>query len=199
MKLCILALLFAVALAEDRPYLLVRKSIINGEIIANKNTFVQIEIFNVGASTAHDVNLDDNWDEKFALKGLSVAHWDRIAPYVFTMLHSIHSSPTKSGANVSHIYAVSAEKDGYYRTQLAKVTYRSSVNGPAILSRSTSVGDNIEVIPRSLSTKNAASHLQEWAIFGALVLASSALPFAMWFYVQRNFENGLRKVDKKQQ
>lgn len=75
----------AISLAEDRPYLLVRKSLVNGEFIANKNTFVQIEVFNVGASTAYDVNLDDEWDEKFRVTGLSDAHWDRIAPYVSTL------------------------------------------------------------------------------------------------------------------
>lgn len=93
--LLVVALLLAVAsisLAEDRPYLLVRKSLVNGEFIANKNTFVQVEIFNVGASTAFDVNLDDEWDEKFRVTGLSDAHWDRIAPCV------LRYSPTSFAA-----------------------------------------------------------------------------------------------------
>jgi len=182
----IVALLLVVAslaLAEDRPYLLVRKSLVNGEFIANKNTFVQIDIFNVGASTAYDVNLDDEWDEKFRVAGLSDAHWDRIAP----------------GANVSHIYVVTAPRDGYYKTQTAKVTYRSSPNGAPYTGISTSIGETVEVVARAQSSKNAASHLQEWGIFAALVLASSALPYAMWSYVQKNFENGIRKSDKKQQ
>lgn len=81
-----MALLVAVSLsyAEDRPYLLVRKSLVNGEIIANKNTFVQIDIFNVGTSSAFDVNLDDNWDDKFKVAGLPDAHWDHIAPYALS-------------------------------------------------------------------------------------------------------------------
>ena len=79
--------LASVAFAEeDRPYLLVRKSLVNGEFIANKNTFVQIDVFNVGGSTAYDVNLDDEWDEKFRVTGLADAHWDRIAPYALSLL-----------------------------------------------------------------------------------------------------------------
>lgn len=92
-----------------------------------------------------------------------------------------------------------APRDGYYKTQVAKVTYRSSPNGAPFTGLSTSVGEVVEVVARAQSTKNAASHLQEWGIFAALVLASSALPYVMWWYVQKNFENGIRKTEKKQQ
>lgn len=55
------------------------------------------------------------------------------------------------------------------------------------------------MLSRPHRDRHAASHLTEWGIFVGLVLASSALPAAMWWYVERNYENGFRKDAKKHQ
>lgn len=92
---------------------------------------------------------------------------------------------------------MTAPRDGIYKTQQAKVTYRASAAGAPFVGLSTSIGEHVEVFSRAQSSRNAASHVQEWAIFGALALAASALPFTLWYYVQNNFENGLRKTSDK--
>ena len=96
---------------------------------------------------------------------------------------------------MTHTYVVRASDDGLAKTAPAKVAYRASPHGPVQVGLSTSLGD-VEVLARPQRDRHASSHLQEWGVFAGLVLASSALPAAMWWYVSQHYENGLRK-DKK--
>merc|ERR1711988_1111844 len=64
---------------EDGARLLVRKRVLNQEVVLERETFVQIDIFNVGPGDAYDVRLEDSWEgDVLVPHDFSNAKWDRV-------------------------------------------------------------------------------------------------------------------------
>jgi len=165
----VLGIICNIAAAQE-SYLIVKKSILSSEIVATKEVAVNIKIFNVGASTAYDVQLHDNWDDaKFSIPvGLADAKWDKLI----------------AGGNLSHTYLVSPEAPGKFDVSPAKVTYRDHPKSQVYAVLSTPVKP-LSVVPKSVHERQTSAHLQEWGIFFGLSLISVGAPFLYWNHLSR--------------
>ncbi|KAL6054839.1 SWI/SNF and RSC complex subunit Ssr2 [Balamuthia mandrillaris] len=180
-----LVLLLAIVAAASAQ-LIVKKDVLNSEVLSSRDIVVTLTVFNVGKNTAYDVQLtDDNWPaDKFdAVIGLSSVRWDKIAP----------------GTNVSHSFVVhptSRVANQWFRSYPATIRYRNTPKGEIISGFSSSLYS----LPIRLSSESdilSRPHLKEWGVFSLLAVVSLLLPFGVWGYIQLNFEDGVPKKPHK--
>jgi len=167
-SIALLLLLAAVFVSAQGPALLVKREILNLEIVAGFETVINYEIYNVGHVAAVNVDLDDDtWSaDKFeVISGLTDAHWDRIGP----------------GANVSHVVVVKARGEGEIELPPAVVTYRSGLGGDKQKGYSNFRKGPIPITTTSFTQRRSAAHFREWGVFLGLAALSTAVPFGIWF------------------
>eukprot|EP01089_Gocevia_fonbrunei_P006740 TRINITY_DN1765_c0_g1_i1.p1 TRINITY_DN1765_c0_g1~~TRINITY_DN1765_c0_g1_i1.p1 ORF type:complete len:192 (+),score=40.33 TRINITY_DN1765_c0_g1_i1:193-768(+) len=183
----ILGLVLLICLCEGQ--IVVRKSVLNSELIYSQDVSVNVQIYNTGKGAIYSITLDDDeypesdWD---IVAGLTSAKWERLA----------------AGANISHTYVVrpkldkNSERPPFF--QSAIVSYRETPRGTELVSRSTPVY-NARIMGKSDSERRTAPHLKEWGIFVILSLIVVGAPFGIWgFYVTAYDQGVLRKPTKKQ-
>jgi len=89
--LCLLfALAFLASLACAQvagPRILVSRSILNHELLINKDAVVNVEIYNVGEESAYDIEYRElgSFDEFETVIGAHSASWPKLAPYPFLL------------------------------------------------------------------------------------------------------------------
>lgn len=98
---------------EERGKLLASKNVLNEMLIEGKDVTVEYNIYNVGGTAAHDVELNDdsyNTDDFEVTHGNTHVHWSRIAP----------------GSNVSHVVILKPARSGAVNFTSATINYRPS-------------------------------------------------------------------------
>jgi len=83
-----LAFLASFALAQVAgPRILVSRSILNHELLVNKDAVVNVEIYNVGEEPALDIQYMElgSFDEFETVIGAHSASWPKLAPYPFLL------------------------------------------------------------------------------------------------------------------
>eukprot|EP01118_Nematostelium_gracile_P014985 TRINITY_DN5928_c0_g1_i1.p1 TRINITY_DN5928_c0_g1~~TRINITY_DN5928_c0_g1_i1.p1 ORF type:complete len:198 (-),score=37.58 TRINITY_DN5928_c0_g1_i1:197-748(-) len=109
-SVAVFILFFAFCSASAR--LLVQKSLDSWEIVATRDTKVNITVYNVGESTAYGLSLDDSEWSTFDVSGSVKAHFEKLP----------------AGANVTHQYTVKPKVSQIFESRAAKVTYRDSAS-----------------------------------------------------------------------
>jgi len=163
-------------------HLIVRKTVIQPEVVAFRDTYVLLQIFNPTDLPAYDVDIDDtldwsNPDRWSSVLGTPSAHWPSIPPH----------------SNVTHIFVVQPRFYGKWDSSRANVTYRESPDSPTkTLSGSTSLfAEDEEVLTRSETEMKSAPHLREWGIFTLLSFLSLLLPLSVWGYHDYSYSHGI--------
>jgi len=188
MRLVVLFFVFALAMlgsvfgVEDQATLLVKRDILNDEVVVGRDTVINIDIFNVGTGDAFDVELtDDTWskDAWEQTLGLSSAEWDQIP----------------AGSNVSHSFVLKALNEGLYTARPAEVRYRLTKGGHVQRVLSSNPSWPVYVVPSGFSSLRTGPRFAEWGVFLLLAVLSSIGPFLTWFYLSRNYQHGLKKEE----
>ncbi|KAJ8304050.1 hypothetical protein KUTeg_017633 [Tegillarca granosa] len=130
MKLIIAAILLSFACynqaeEENVARLLASKNILNQYLVEGKDLTVEYKIYNIGGSSAFDVNLKDSGfpETDFeVLRGSLNVRWERIAP----------------GTNVSHNVILRPLSYGYFNFTSGEVTYKPSEEATESVSGYTS-------------------------------------------------------------
>jgi len=167
----------------DKAHLIIQKTILSENIAAQKELIVQYNLFNVGTSAAIDVLLvDDSWPGHSFQKvvGLTSAKWDRIP----------------AGGNVSHTVVLKPTVPREILTEPAVVSYRETAKSDIVTGFSSDLG-YLDILSSTENFRRTAPHMREWVNFGLLALGPILVPFAVWTYIQLNYENGVQKVPAK--
>eukprot|EP01129_Flabellula_baltica_P003582 TRINITY_DN13334_c0_g1_i1.p1 TRINITY_DN13334_c0_g1~~TRINITY_DN13334_c0_g1_i1.p1 ORF type:complete len:187 (+),score=45.01 TRINITY_DN13334_c0_g1_i1:75-635(+) len=170
-------------LVLSEPLLLVKKSFGTPDIapILNNDVTFSITVYNVGNEDALDVILEDELPYQFTLtSGFTSASWARLAP----------------GQNYTHSYVAQPGLAGGIPTRLAIVTY-SDEDGEEHSTTSSSGGKYIRVYDWKQVDRRDGAHIREWMIFVILSAMSIAIPVAVFFYIEVNFNNGLPREEKR--
>merc|ERR1711963_184940 len=169
-----LAFLASFALAQAAGLrILVSRSILNHELLVNKDAVVNVEIYNVGEEAAYDIEYKElgSFDEFETVIGAHSASWPKLAP----------------GAKISHNFVVRPAEEGQIVVGNAHVEYRSASNE----AHSDRMEYNVEAF--SEYQRATAPHLKEWIIFGILSVLPSALALSSWILYQASYSGGLKK------
>jgi len=173
-----LAFFASFALAQVAgPRILVSRSILNHELLVNKDAVVNVEIYNVGEEPALDIQYMElgSFDEFETVIGAHSASWPKLAP----------------GAKISHNFVVRPAEEGQIVVGNAHVEYRSASNE----AHSVRIADRMEYNVDAFSEYQRATspHLKEWIIFGVLSVLPSALALSSWLLYQSAYSGGLKK------
>eukprot|EP01121_Diplochlamys_sp_Union-15-3_P010286 TRINITY_DN287_c0_g3_i1.p1 TRINITY_DN287_c0_g3~~TRINITY_DN287_c0_g3_i1.p1 ORF type:complete len:204 (-),score=45.97 TRINITY_DN287_c0_g3_i1:67-627(-) len=177
-KYLFVIVLFIAALGAEKPSLIVGKTLLTRSLLAQTNLTVVLSVFNVGTSTAYNIEVDDTkWSDKWELQvGLQKIIWDKLAP----------------GENFTHSYVIVPLEPGIYDIGSATVTYRDSSDAEPRVVHSTSY-NKLKVWHVTESDRRSKAHLKEWFTFLLFSAGALLVPGGIWFYLTTNFEHGLPK------
>jgi len=163
-----------------RGYLIVTKKIDTGayRLVAKDTNFtVAVQITNIGDSSAYSVSVSDEWPNGLnVIEGEASVHFDEIA----------------AGNTTSYNYTVSPSLEGELSQSRARVEYQPSLDAQVQLALSTAT-QPITIIGAELFHKLTNTHTLEWGVFVAALVLSILGPFAYWYYIQQNYEQGIPK------
>eukprot|EP00343_Euplotes_focardii_P007087 CAMPEP_0205822890 /NCGR_PEP_ID=MMETSP0206-20130828/14475_1 /ASSEMBLY_ACC=CAM_ASM_000279 /TAXON_ID=36767 /ORGANISM="Euplotes focardii, Strain TN1" /LENGTH=201 /DNA_ID=CAMNT_0053119545 /DNA_START=42 /DNA_END=647 /DNA_ORIENTATION=+ len=176
-----LALLACFAtLGSCSPRVVLKRTVLNHELIAGQELIVNYKLFNLGDSAAHNVALvDDSFasDNFEAVEGLKTAEWPRIA----------------AGESVVHSYVVKPVEVGRVLVGIAYATYEENSSGMNKRVVRTADSGEVNIIKFSDYQMRVAPHVCEWSIFAAAVVAVVVLPYLQWAKYQSGYDRGLPK------
>ena len=165
--------------ADPKATLIVYKTLLTKQPVATQDVVVNIKIFNVGESTAYDLNLSDeawlNKDEKSVelANGLTQVKWDKLAP----------------GTNISHSYVVKPTVNGVVYSRPARVLYRNTPKGSVHSIYSSDVQHGgFWVESFSENAKRTAPHYKEWSVFVVLAGFVTVPAYLIWSGIQQQFK-----------
>lgn len=147
--------------------LLVAKNVLNKMIVQNKELTINYEIYNIGQSTATEVELKDDIADDDSMKllhGILPVSWDRIPP----------------GGNVTHAVVLKPIKTEPYNFTAARVSYTVNEDGDRQLTLSTALG-LVAVMNEKEYDRKHSPHVTDWAIFGLLNIPIIVIPYLMWY------------------
>jgi len=177
----ILAICFFLCIALAQSQIIGYKYHVTNHATAAKDLIVNIRIFNVGESTAYDVEVDDVWSEDFErVFGSTDAHFDKLA----------------AGANASVTFVVRPKITGIFESGAAKIQWKSSQKGPQENGYSNAVGYFI-VESSADFAKRSAPNLKEWSIFAVLSSVCVGPALYIWTKIVSEYEQGIKKDNKK--
>lgn len=177
--MAVLAVVYVAADSENAR-LLASKTILNQLLVEDKDLTIQYEIYNVGASSALDVNLKDNGfpDADFdVIHGSLAVRWSRIGP----------------GHNVSHAIILRPKKAGYYNFTAAELSYLQSESATEPQFAYTSAPGEGGIINFREYDRKFSSHVLDWTAFAVMTLPSLAIPFLLWHGSKSKYENSKTK------
>eukprot|EP01090_Pellita_catalonica_P009118 TRINITY_DN20182_c0_g1_i1.p1 TRINITY_DN20182_c0_g1~~TRINITY_DN20182_c0_g1_i1.p1 ORF type:complete len:192 (-),score=28.39 TRINITY_DN20182_c0_g1_i1:69-644(-) len=169
-----------------RAQLVVRKHLLNRELVYNQDVTVQVEIYNTKSSPLYSLTLDDtsNGDGWELVAGLQLVSWDKLA----------------GNSNISHTYIVRpqilADADSIPSISQAKVSYLDAPKGNRFEASSSQV-NALKIVRKSESERRTAPHLKEWGVFIVLALLAITGPFSVWSYYTVTFKNGIPRKRKR--
>ncbi|KAL8577186.1 SWI/SNF and RSC complex subunit Ssr2 [Nucella lapillus] len=175
MKLWIVALLLAFACyipsgaeEESEARLLVSKNILNLYLVEEKDLTVEYRIYNVGGSSALDVQLkDDSFPEADfdVVRGNLQAAWERIAP----------------NSNVTHAVILRPLKSGYFNFSSAEVSYLATEGESDRQFGYSSAPGEGGIVPLKEFDRRFSPHVLDWLVFAIMTLPSLGIPFLLWY------------------
>ncbi len=158
---------------------------------------VTFQLFNVGASAAVDVELNENGfkvrEEGSRSCSLTILGQPELfTPHVGSFKATWKSIP--AGTNVTHTFVVkpkrATEKAEPFYGYPAVATYASTTEGPRFSAYSNDVGA-FHIYQRGELAKRVKSSLKSWIVVFASVLLSTGAPLLVWRRWQSSFPNGL--------
>jgi translocon-associated protein subunit beta len=174
--------LFCVVLGADseNARLLASKTILNQFLVEDKDLTIQYDIYNVGASAALDVNLND---KSFPETDFEVVHgslgvrWQRLGP----------------SYNVSHIVILRPKKPGYFNFTSAELSYLPSESSTeAQLAYTSAPGEGVIANFRDYDRK-FSPHFMDWSAFAIMTLPSLGIPFLLWRSSKSRYDSAKTK------
>ncbi|XP_013403097.1 translocon-associated protein subunit beta [Lingula anatina] len=174
--------LFSFVNSEDgKPArLLASKTILNQYLVEGKDLTVEYNIYNVGESTAVDVQLVDMGfpqSDFETVRGSLRVKWERIAP----------------GTNVSHAAILSPLKPGYFNFTAAEVRYQGSEeNSEVQLTYTTAPGEE-GIVSRKDYDRKFSPHVIDWVTFAIMTLPSIGFPFMLWYSSKSKYDTKPKK------
>eukprot|EP00994_Dinema_validum_P004111 NODE_2145_length_757_cov_124.043785_g1728_i0.p1 GENE.NODE_2145_length_757_cov_124.043785_g1728_i0~~NODE_2145_length_757_cov_124.043785_g1728_i0.p1 ORF type:complete len:193 (+),score=42.62 NODE_2145_length_757_cov_124.043785_g1728_i0:70-648(+) len=165
---------------QEAPHLLVLKSVDKYDPVAGHNLTVSINIFNIGQSPAHDVEVDDS--QGWPSEGVKEVE----GPKTFKL------EKLTSGSNQTYSYVVSPQHPGELRTGAAKILYRLEAKGEETKTVKSNTLPVLPVLTSAEYEKKNTKHLKEWFTFFMLSLIPVGLPGCMYMMAT----NKLAALDK---
>eukprot|EP00011_Vannellida_sp_DIVA3-517-6-12_P009883 CAMPEP_0114611794 /NCGR_PEP_ID=MMETSP0168-20121206/4298_1 /TAXON_ID=95228 ORGANISM="Vannella sp., Strain DIVA3 517/6/12" /NCGR_SAMPLE_ID=MMETSP0168 /ASSEMBLY_ACC=CAM_ASM_000044 /LENGTH=202 /DNA_ID=CAMNT_0001822775 /DNA_START=53 /DNA_END=661 /DNA_ORIENTATION=- len=162
------------------PRVVVKRTVLNHELIVGQELIVNYKLFNLGDGAAYNVALvDDSFgSEHFEpVEGLKTAEWPRIA----------------AGESVVHSFVVKPVEVGRVLVGVAYATYAENSSGRNMRVVRTADSGEVSIIKFSEYQMRVAPHLCEWGIFAAAVAAVVVLPYLQWSRYQSGYDRGLPK------
>jgi len=165
---CLLMASFAACMADDgEAKIVLIKDILNDMITEGHDLSVEYKLFNIGESTATDVQLSDSnfHDSDFELvSGMTSVTWDRIP----------------AGSNVSHVVVVKPLKSAGFNFTSATVNYVAAEGSDPTFGMSNELGE-LNILSLKEYKRVHASHMMEWALFGVWSFPSIMLPYFLYY------------------
>jgi hypothetical protein len=163
---------------------LVKKSFQPEIFVATQDNTVEIVVYNLGNSPVYEVEVrDDNWGEGWNVKsGQSVVKVDSI----------------QGRSNYTHSYVVTPTLPvASTYVEPAVVSYLSDDN-PDELSKVLSTTSFSKVYRSTYYSRIHYSTPLDWSIIIFFAVTTTLPSFLTWFYYHSNYENGVKKQQKKQ-
>jgi len=160
--------------------LLASKNILNKFLVEDKDLTVKYDVYNVGESSALDVELVD---KSFAEADFEVAHgslsvkWQRIGP----------------GSNVSHVVILKPKKSGYFNFTTADLSYLPSESATERQFAYSSAPGEGGIVNFKDYDRKFSPHILDWAAFTVMTLPSLGIPFLLWHGSKSKYEQKPKK------
>jgi len=165
---------------SENARLLASKNLLNQYLVQDKDLTVQYDIYNVGASSAIDVELTDTSftaaDYQLVHGSLSVK-WQRIGP----------------GTNVSHVVIVKPRNVGYFNFTAAELSYLPSDSATDRQFAHTSAPGEGGIVNFKDYDRKFSPHILDWAAFAVMTLPSLGIPFLLWHKSRSKYEQKPKK------
>lgn len=160
---------------EGQARLLASKNILNQYLVEEKDLTVEYKIFNIGGSSALNVQLrDESFPEAdFAIvAGNLQASWDRIAP----------------NTNVTHSVILRPLNFGYFNFTAAEVSYLTSEDSKTRQVGYTSAPGEGGIVSFKDFNRRFSPHVLDWMVFAVMTLPSLGIPFLLWFSSKSKYD-----------
>lgn len=183
LRLFSLAVVVVAVLANGR--LLVHKQLETDPAMvfaSGKNFTVKFDIYNVGDSSAYDININDVWPATTAEGAEGFVLLEGSMDFQLEEL--------AAGDHKSWEFTMAPFFEGNFAGARAEVTYLPTAEGEAVQARSTEPG-RMSVFSAENYLKYFASHTREWTIFYVSAAASVLVPFAAWILIQVQSPGGI--------
>jgi len=160
--------------------LLASKNILNRFLVEDKDLTVKYDVYNVGESSALDVELVD---KSFAAEDFEVSQgslsvkWQRIGP----------------GSNVSHVVILKPKKSGYFNFTTADLSYLPSEQATERQFAYSSAPGEGGVVNFKDYDRKFSPHVLDWAAFTVMTLPSLGIPFLLWHGSKSKYEQKPKK------
>lgn len=159
---------------SSEPRILVSKKIMSANLVQNNPIIIRYDLHNTGEATAYDITLNDTtFPESFTvLSGSLRFRLEKIDPSI----------------NVLHAVIVSTNVSGQFDFEAAKFSYSVYYGGGVRRGSSSAPG------PRSVKSyveyvRMNSMQLFEWSVFVLVTVPSLLVPFALWYFSKRKYEN----------
>jgi len=182
MKLFLTLLVVALAYSQVRgeddssARLLASKNILNQYLVEDKDLTVEYKIYNIGGSSAYNVQLNDDTfpDGDFeVVAGNLQVNWERIAP----------------NTNVSHSVILRPLKYGYFNFTAAEVSYSVSEEDKDTRQVAyTSAPGEGGIVNMKEFDRRFSPHVLDWLVFAVMTLPSLGIPFLLWFSSKSRYD-----------
>jgi len=165
---------------NENARLLASKNLLNQYLVQDKDLTLQYDVYNIGASSAIDIELVD---KSFAEVDFEVLHgslsvkWQRIGP----------------GANVSHVVIVKPLKSGYFNFSSAELSYLPSDSATERQLAYTSAPGEGGIVNFKDYDRKFSPHVLDWAAFAVMTLPSLGIPFLLWHQSKSKYEQKPKK------
>lgn len=171
--LCMLGLVAAQEPGSAR--ILAAKHITNEYVVQKKDLVVEYNLYNIGDSTAFDVNLsEDNFNpaDFDSINGSTKAHWDRLAP----------------GQNVTHVLTVQPKAfHQIFNFTAAQLQYRSGESQDAIVGYTSAPGE-AQIWETSQFDRQFAPHYADWITFLIMTIPTVGIPYLLWYRSKSRYD-----------
>jgi len=157
--------------------LLIEKKILNKYLVESRDIIVHYHIYNVGGSSAVDVQVDDVSlpEEHFdVVSGLSKFKVQRLAP----------------GANLSHTVVVRPKAGvwGRFNFTAGDVTYLATDDAKEVQFGATSEPGEGFIVSLKEFDRRFSPHVLDWVAFSFMTFPSLMIPFILWYRSKSKYE-----------